>query len=63
MMRSGKDYIAKDEPENEDRNSRHLRELLETIKAQPVPADTDAAAPEDPPATLVNQAKPILKLK
>lgn len=56
MMQAGKDYIAKQEPEYESPRAIHLRELLQTVKAQ-TPSDPDA------PSEQTEQPKPKPTIK
>ncbi len=63
MMRAGKDYIAKGEPEYESPRALHLRELLKSVKAQDAPDESEESAKiESEAAKPTNQAKPTLKL-
>jgi hypothetical protein len=64
MMQSGKDYIAKGEPEYESPQTRYLRELLKSIKLNVAPAEVEEPTKvEAEPVKSTNQNKPTLKLK
>lgn len=69
MMQAGKDYITKGEPEYESPRARHLRELLQSVRAQGAPVEAeeaDTVGHADPakiePTKSTNQSKPTLKL-
>ena len=71
MMKSGNDYIAKDDSEYESPRALYLRELLKSVAAQDAPAEIEepAKAEVEPvkaaaePVKSNNQNKPTLKLK